>query len=321
MPYGPGGANDALARIVAQALSGKLASAVIVENKPGAGGALAVRAVKGANPDGRTMLLSTSITEIGSAKPKRLYDLTTDLDPVILSFKSAYLIISNTEIPVKTVRELIEYDHKNPGQLSYGSFGVGSGSHIAFELLKQRANISAVHVPYKSSAESTMAVIANQVQLGLDQYLIVGQQVEAGKVRALATTALTRDKITPNIPTVDESGVPGYNLTYTGGFLVPKGTPPETIGTLNAAINDELARPEVAAAVNQLGFAVGGGTTALYKEALDTNIQLYRRVIKCTGESSSEMSSVHQAVNCNEGRGAAVSPRAQREHSLAFLSG
>ena len=285
VPYGPGGGNDSLARILANELTGKLAKSVIVENKPGAGGALAVRAVKSAPPDGRTLLLCASITEIQSAKANPLYDVSQDLAPVILGFEAPYVLIASLDVPVNSFGELVNYDRQNPGKLSYASFGAGSAPHLAFELLKDRTNISAVHVPYRSNAESTNAVLANQVQLAMDTYPFVAQYVETGKVRALATTGIERDKSVPAIPTIAESGVPGYNVTYTGGIMTTKETSKEIIETINLAMNNALLNPAVITAVNRLGFSIVGGASSRYQETLNRNIGLYRKLISAAGIS------------------------------------
>ena len=200
VPYAAGGGNDIAARALANALTGKLAKSVIVENKPGAGGALAVRSVISSNPDGRTILLNASITEIQSAKQNPLYDVTKDLAPVILCYEGQYMLYGDADLPLKSFEELLAYDKQNPSKLSYASFGAGSGPHLAFEWLKQLTSMTMVHVPYRSNLEAVNAVIKRDVHLSMDTYTVISPFVEAGKMRALATTGRKRDSLAPNLP-------------------------------------------------------------------------------------------------------------------------
>jgi tripartite-type tricarboxylate transporter receptor subunit TctC len=283
VPYGPGGGNDSLARILANALSGTLASAVIVENKPGGEGSLAARAVMNAPADGRTLLLCASVTEIQSAKANPLYDVSKDLAPVVLGFEAPYVLIANPDLPVKSMNDLIDYARQNPGKLSYASFGAGSAPHLAFELLKQRTNISIVHVPYRTNSEATSAVLSGQVQLAMDTYALAAQHVNEGRVRAIATTGIERDQNAPDLPTIAESGIAGYNIVYTGGIMAHKDTPKETIENINKAINDALTKPDTVMAIKRLGFSVVGGASSRYQETLDKELGVYRKLISSAG--------------------------------------
>lgn len=283
VPYAAGGGNDIAARALANALTGKLAKSVIVENKPGAGGGLAVRNVMSSNPDGRTILLNASITEIQSAKQNPLYDVTKDLAPVILCYEGQYTLYSDADLPVKSFQDLRAYDKQNPGKLSYASFGAGSGPHLAFEWLKQLTSMTMVHVPYRSNLEAVNAVMKHDVHLSMDTYTVISPFIETEKMRALATTGKTRDKLAPNIPTLDESGVRGFGITISTGILAPLKTPKETIATLNGAINDALKDPGVIKAVSTLAFFPVGGTTGSYDASLKQRVDTYRGLISSAG--------------------------------------
>ena len=278
-----GGGNDIVARVIARALTGKLAKTVIVENKPGAGGVNAVRVVRSAAPDGRTLLYSASITEIQSAKDNPLYDLRQDLVPVIAISEGPLVLYVASELPVNSLQQLIEFDTRNPGKLSYASFGVGSVPHLSFELLKQRTKMTMVHVPYRSALEAQNAVLTNQVQLSMETYASVLQQIDSGKFRAIAVTGTKRERRAPEVPTIIESGVSDFEITTTSGLLAPKGTPVETINLLNEMLNAALRDPEVPKAIDRVGWEVVGGPASRYQASLQKSISEFRKLILAAG--------------------------------------
>jgi tripartite-type tricarboxylate transporter receptor subunit TctC len=246
VPFGAGGPADVTARLIGNILQDGLGQPFVIEDRPGAGGVIGtVEAAKSA-PDGYTLLMmSNTQTANESLVPQRKYELMRDLVPIAPVNYSDLVIVVNPQVQAKTLQEFIALAKSQPGKLNYASSGQGTPYHMAGELFKAMAGIDLVHVPYRNSGEARSGVIGGQVQMMIDAVTTMAPNVEAGQVRALATTGKTRSDVLPNVPTVNDAGVPGYEATIWLGFMAPAGTPKPIIDKLNAAINAAVKRPDI----------------------------------------------------------------------------
>ena len=246
VPFGAGGPADVTARLIGNILQDGLGQPFVIEDRPGAGGVIGtVEAAKSA-PDGYTLLMmSNAQTANESLVPQRKYELMRDLVPIAPINYSDLVIAVNPQVPAKTLKEFIALAKAKPGKVNYASAGQGTPYHMAAELLRTMAGIDVVHVPYRNSGEARSAVIGGQVEMMIDAVTTMAPNVAAGLVRALATTGKTRSGALPDVPTVTEAGVAGYEATIWLGLMAPAGTPKPIIDKLNAAINAIVKRPDV----------------------------------------------------------------------------
>jgi tripartite-type tricarboxylate transporter receptor subunit TctC len=246
VPFGAGGPADVTARLIGNILQDGFGQPFVVEDRPGAGGVIGtVEAVKSA-PDGYTLLMmSNTQTANESLVPQRKYELMRDLMPIAPVNYSDLVIVVNPQVQAKTLQEFIALAKSQPGKLNYASSGQGTPYHMAGELFKAMAGIDLVHVPYRNSGEARSGVIGGQVQMMIDAVTTMAPNVEAGQVRALATTGKTRSSVLPDVPTVTDAGVPGYEAIIWLGFMAPAGTPKPIIDKLNAAISAAVKRPDI----------------------------------------------------------------------------
>ncbi|WP_375781196.1 Bug family tripartite tricarboxylate transporter substrate binding protein [Bradyrhizobium sp. ma5] len=246
VPFGPGGPADVVARQIGIILQESLGQPFVVENRTGAGGVIGTLEVAKALPDGYTLLvMSNTQTANESLVPQRKYELMRDLTPVASLNTSDLVIVVHPAVPAKTLQEFIALAKAEPGKLNYASSGQGTPYHMAGELFKAMAGINIVHVPYRNSGEARSGVIGGQVQMMIDAVPAMAPNVAENQVRALATTGKTRSAVLPNVPTVVEAGVSGYEATIWLGLMAPMGTPKPIIDKLNAAVNSAVRRPEV----------------------------------------------------------------------------
>jgi len=256
-----GSSIDVLGRTIADKLKDRLGQPVIVENKPAAGGTVATAEVAKSAPDGYTMVLAfngpLAITPLLSKVP---YDVQRDLAPVIITSSQPNVLAVTTQLPVKSVQELVAYARANPGKLNFASVGNGSSSHLNAELLKSMAGIDIVHIPFNGSPPAVTATIQNETQMIFAVMQPLQPQIQAGKLRALAVTSAKRFPLLPDLPTIAESGYPGFEALAWNGVLVPAGTPKAIVLRLNAEINAVLKDPDVLQKMNALGFELVGGT-------------------------------------------------------------
>jgi tripartite-type tricarboxylate transporter receptor subunit TctC len=243
VPAGPGGPNDVLARIVAQFLPQTLGQSIVVENRPGAGGATAAKAVTAAEPDGYTLLVGNTavLAVIPAVTREPGYDPIASFAPIAKLMDSMQVLIVSNDVPVKTFAEFIAYAKANPGKLNFASSGIGNLTHLSGELLKAKAGIDIVHVPYKSDAESVTAMLGGQVQINFGNAAVLGPHIREGKVRALAVTGAERSKDFPELPTIAEVGVPGYVVTSFFGIVAPAKTPQAIVDKMNRVLNEQMA--------------------------------------------------------------------------------
>ncbi len=257
VPAGPGGPTDLLARLIAERMTAALGQGVIIDNRGGAGGALAARAVAAADPDGYTLLFGNTATlaNIPAVSKSAGYDPTRNFAAVAKVMDSYMLLVVRPDAPWKTVGELVAYAKANPGKLNHGSAGAGNLTHLGGELLKARAGIDFVAVQYKSSAEFITALLGGQVQFCFDNVAGLRALIDDGKLRALAVTSAARQADFPAVPTMLEAGIPDYVMTAFFGVVAPAGTPPPIVARLNGVINDGLETDALRAALKKLGAA------------------------------------------------------------------
>lgn len=262
IPWPAGGLVDVLGRAVGNAVGDALGQPVVVENRTGAGGSMGAATVASAAPDGYTLLLSTSALTMNAALGvKTSFDLFKDFEPVAIAAYAPSILVCNNDLPVKSVGDLIALAKREPGRRTYGSAGIGSPAHFSGELLKSLAGIDMTHVAYKGAPAAMLDVIAGRVDC-LFANITVGQpQIKAGKVRPLAVTSEKRIPTLPDLPTMAEAGVPGFEADQWLGFLAPTGTPGPIVDVLNKEINRALLTANVRTVLEQNGMTVAPATT------------------------------------------------------------
>jgi tripartite-type tricarboxylate transporter receptor subunit TctC len=253
--FGAGGTADILARMIGEELSTALGQPVVIENRPGAGGNLGAQAVARAAPDGYTLLVSGSPTHsVGPHLFKNLtYDPMKDVPPVAMIAMAPNLLVVNSELPVKSVKELVQIARDKPGQITFSSAGIATSGYLAAEMLKTAAKLDMAHVPYKSGPEAVTGVLAGNVGFIFFTVPALLPQVEAGKLRALAITGTERSSLVPNVPTVAESGFPDVDVQAWFALFAPKGTPDPVVQRLAAEIEKVLKRPDIREKMAKLG--------------------------------------------------------------------
>jgi tripartite-type tricarboxylate transporter receptor subunit TctC len=258
VPFPPGGPVDVAARLVGQHLPRVLGATVIVENRAGAAGALGAKAVANAEPDGYTLLCGniSSLVVLPAVTSNRDYDPAKVFAPVAKVSQNYEVLVVHPGFPARSVAELVALAKANPGKLNFGSAGVGNATHLAAELFKLRTGADIVHIPYKGAAEAVTGVLGGQVQMFFGDIAGVLPLMNDGALRALAVSSETRNPLAPDVPTMIESGVPDYVVLTYIGVVAPAATPSAIIEKLNAAINESLTAPEVAAAFAKLGAEV-----------------------------------------------------------------
>jgi tripartite-type tricarboxylate transporter receptor subunit TctC len=254
VPSAPGGPTDLPARLLSQFLP-KLGQPAVVENRAGAGGAIGARLVAAAPADGYTLLVgNTSVFAVWpSVSPSAGYDPAKNFAPIAKLTESYQILVVPASSPFRTVRELVDFAKKNPGKLNVAHTGVGGLPHLTVELLKVRAGIDVVGVPYKSGGESLTAVLAGQVDATIEGITILLPHIRDGKLRALAVTSRERTSLAPDLPTMIEAGVPDYEVTTFNGVVAPAGTPAEIVAKLNAAINEGMQASDIQERLTKLG--------------------------------------------------------------------
>ena len=252
VPFPPGGGADALARLMQPSLARLWDQAVVVENRPGASGQIGAEHVAAAPADGHVLLMSST----ASLTEKNVHRFA----PVTLVSASPYVIVIHPSVPAAGVRELVEHARRNPGKLSYGSSGVGAASHLSAELFKSQAKVDFLHVPYKGTGQAVTDLLSNQIQLMFAPAQTVMQYVQAKRLKALAVTSAKRSTSLPDLPTVAESGVPGYESIGWFGLLAPAGTPPMVVAKISADANRVLAEEDVRQKMLSVGAEPSGNS-------------------------------------------------------------
>ena len=280
VPFPAGGATDILARALSQKLGEKLGQAVVVENRPGAGGMIGSDVAAKAAPDGYTLLLATSSTHsIGPAiNPKIPYDAQADFTPLGYVASSPNLVLVPITSPAKTMREFIDYARKNPGKLNYASSGNGTIVHLTTELFKSQSNTFMVHIPYRGTALAIPDLVSGKVDVMFDSLVTGLPHVKDGKLRALAVTSSLRTPLAPDLPAVAE-GLPGFESTTWFGLYGPKAIPVDIVQRINSALNAALADADVKERFARLGAEPTGGTSQSFADMVRADSTKWKMII------------------------------------------
>jgi len=280
-PFPPGGAVDIVTRLVAARLADDLGRPFLIEGKPGAGGILATDAVAKAPRDGYTLLVTTPNHTINAAlNPKLPYDTEKDLVPVAVIAEVPELLVSHAGAPFTTFAQFVDYARRHPGKLDYASAGIGTLPHVTMELLLRRLDLKVTHIPYKGAAPAMADLLGGQVQLKMDTFATSAPHIAAGKLHALAIASRARSALAPDLPTVAELGVPGYEGILWIGVMAPAGTPASVIDKLAAACDRAVRAPELVERFRRDGIDPGGGTPAVFGERIGREIAQWRELIQ-----------------------------------------
>jgi tripartite-type tricarboxylate transporter receptor subunit TctC len=279
-----GSSIDVLGRTIADKLKDRLGQPVVVENKPAAGGTVATAEVAHSAPDGYMMVLAfNGPLSFAPLLQKLPYDVARDLAPVIITSSQPNVLAVNAKLPVHSVQELVAYAKANPGKLNYASVGNGSSSHLNMELFKSVAAFEAVHVPFNGSPPAVMSTVQNETQMIFAVMQPLQSQIQAGTLRALAVTTAKRFPLLPDLPTIAESGYPGFEALAWNGVLVPANTPRPIVGRLNAEMNAVLKEPDVQQKMHGFGFDLIGGTPEDFGALIAGEAARWAPVIKKVG--------------------------------------
>jgi len=284
VPFGAGGPADIYARFLGQRLQASLGQSFVVEDRPGGGSVVGSAAAAQAAPDGYTLLLMSNTHTVNETLlPKKPFQLMRDFVPVAPINYSDLLLVVHPSVPAHSVKELIALAKSQPGKLFYASSGPGTPYHMAGELFKSLADVDVVHVPHKGSDQARLSILSGQVQMMFDAITTMSQNARAGKVRALATSGRARSAIMPELPTVAEAGVPGYEATIWLGVVAPKGTPADVVDRLNAEIAKVTTSPDVKEAWAKQGATPLVMTPGEFGQYLRDDIAKWAKVIAQAG--------------------------------------
>jgi tripartite-type tricarboxylate transporter receptor subunit TctC len=281
VPFGAGGSTDIVGRIAAEAMSKSLGVSVIVENRGGAGGTVGAQAAANAAPDGYTVTMATTSTHVVGplTVPTVKYDPVRDFEPVGMIAETPYVLVISPKLAVGSVKELIDYAKKNPGKLNFGSAGEGSTTHLAGLMFLDATGTKMEHIPYKSNADSTKAVMTDEVQVLFGSMPAVLGQIKAGTIKALAVGSTTRSPELPDVMTMQDAGVPGYRATLWLGLSAPAKTPASVVSRLNAALGEALSDPAVAKRLSAAGAEPSKMTPAEFGKLISNEMTVYGKIV------------------------------------------
>ncbi len=284
VPFPAGGPTDVLTRVLAEKLGTQLGQPVVVENKPGAGGAIGAYFVAKSPADGYTLVMATTSTHsIGPYLGKQAYDPVKDFTPIVWVGNATNILVVSPQLPVSNVKELIELAKKEPGRLNYATSGIGTISHLTTELFAAMAGVKLNHVPYKGTQQSIPDIMSGQVSILFDNVMTSQPNIKAGKVKGLAISSPSRSPLAPELPTIAEAGLPGFQSLTWFGLLGPAGTPKPVVDRVNAEMNRALSLPDIQARFVQMGFEPAGGTASDFAQAIQRDSQKWSKVIKDAG--------------------------------------
>jgi tripartite-type tricarboxylate transporter receptor subunit TctC len=283
VPFPPAGAVDILARVVGQKLGDKWKQGVVVENRPGGGTVLGTDIVAKSPADGYTLLLAVTSHAINATLVDKLpFDPVKDFAPLSLAATGLTILVVHPSVPANSVAELIAYAKSNPGKLNFGSPGSGTAMHLSGEMFKVAAGINVVHVPYKGTQPVLNALLAGEIAYTFDTGIAL-PQVKAGKLKAFAVTSARRSAAAPELPTMAEAALPGFEAQSWYGFLAPAGTPAAVVELLSRDINETLRDPDVRERLNRIALEAQGTTPVEFEQYLKTDIVKWGRVVKASG--------------------------------------
>jgi tripartite-type tricarboxylate transporter receptor subunit TctC len=281
VPFSPGGPTDQTARLLTARLTELWGQPIIVDNRPGANGNIGMEAAFKALPDGYTQVMATVGTiAVNPSIYKLPFDVTRDFAAVIQLTSSPALLVVHPSLPVRSVKELIALARKRPGELTFGSSGIGGLGHISGEMFRQQAGIDMVHVPYKSSAPALVDLLGGQISMLFENMISSAPHVKSGRLRALAVSTATRSAALPDVPTVAESGLPGYANNSWSGVLVPEATPRELVQRLNADYGRLLGEPAIRERLIAVGADIVGGTPEQFAAFIKSEIDKLAKVVR-----------------------------------------
>ena len=284
VPATPGGAIDLAARLIGAKLTAAWGQPINIDNVGGAAGMLGSDRVAKAAPDGYTLALVASSHAINPSMYKKLpFDTLKSFEPVMQTHVVPLVLVVSNGVPAKTLPELIAYLKANPGKTSYGSSGNGGAPHMSAELFKTLAGVDVAHIPYKGSTAAHGDLIAGRIALMFDTVAAIAGQIKGGNVRALAVTTATRSAALPDVPTMNEAGLKGYETSTWGGLLAPAGTPPNVVAKLNAEANKALASPDVREKLAAAGIEPAGGSAAQFNSFIQSEMLRWAKVAKAAG--------------------------------------
>ena len=283
IPMSAGGASDILMRTLAPKMSQLLGQQIVIDNRPGANGVIGEEMVARAAPDGYTWLVTSIAISINPSLYKPAYNVVTDFTPVTQLADVDLLLGINPAVPAKSVTELIAYAKANPGKLNYASFGIGSIAHMAGELFQQASKTEIVHIAYKATPQSVQETIAGQTQMlfGGTPYML--PHARAGRLRGIAVSSLKRSPLAPEIPTLDESGLPGFDVTAWFAMFVPAKTPPRVVARINAVLAEVLRDPQLRGIIEKQGFRPGGNSSAEFTKFFRAEVEKFSALVKAAG--------------------------------------
>jgi tripartite-type tricarboxylate transporter receptor subunit TctC len=282
-PFATGGGGDFVARFIAQKLTVALGQTVFVENRPGAGGMIGTEYTLREPGDGYTLLLISNSYTVNPSVYKIKFDPINDITPVVQISQGPLIIASHPSFAPKTTRELIALGKAKPGSIDYATGGVGSLIHLATELFAEKAGIKMTHVPYKSTGQAVTDVIGGQVNLSFSSTAAALAQIKAGQLRAIATTGAERLPALPDVPTVAESGLPGYEVILWHGLIGPKNMPREAVERINREVNKILQDPETAARLASEGVSPAGGSPEKFHTQIENEVSTWKKVAEAAG--------------------------------------
>jgi len=284
VPYGAGGPADIYARFIGAKLADSMGQPFVVEDRPGGGAVVGTDAVAKSAPDGYTLLMMSNTHTVNETLiPKKPYDLMRDLAPITGVNYSDLLMVLHPSVQANDLKEFIALAKANPGKLNYASSGPGTPYHLAGELFKYMAGVDIVHVPYKGSDGARVGILGGQVQMMIDAITTMAPNVRAGKLKAMGTTGKSRSTVLPDVPTISEAGVPGYESGIWLGLMAPAGTPRPVLERLNAEVNKVINAPEVKEAWGKQGAMPMGMTIEQFDKFLRAEIVKWAGVVKATG--------------------------------------
>jgi tripartite-type tricarboxylate transporter receptor subunit TctC len=283
VPYAPGGGNDTLARVLGRKLEDTWGKPVVIENKAGANTIIATEYVSRLEPDGYNILMVTTIFAVNPSLVAKLpYNTLTDFAPVVVAGTAPNILVTRPALPVKTVGELIGYARDHPGKLTYGTPEIGTAPYLAAELLKIDGKFDAVNVSYRGTRQQLFALISGDIDYAFDIVTSL-EYVKSGKLNALAVTTSNRLDKFPDIPTMIEAGLPGYEVATWYGFILRSGTPPDVIRQINQAFNKAINDPEVRSRMDALGINLLGGTPEQFEQRISMDLEKWGSVIRKAG--------------------------------------
>ena len=284
VPYPPGGPTDITARVVAAEMSKTIGQNIVIDNRPGASGMIGSEMVTKATPDGYTLLANASIHVINpSVYPDMRFDAIKDFTPITQLAQVPLVLVVPANSPIKSVKDLVEYAKANPGKVNFGSAGSASAQHLAGESFKIAAGIQMQHIPYKGSAPALTDLAGGQLQLMFDSMPSATPMINSGKLRAIAVTTTTRAKARPDLPTIAESGFPGFDISTWYAYWAPKGTPADVVEKLAASAAQALKNPEVVAKYEAMGAEPVGSTPAQFALYVESEAKKWNDIVKKSG--------------------------------------